>query len=90
VLGVSDKREDECEVTREELREVWEPYDVVKPYETWESASSFVVQEIVAVAWVTEDEVTLEMIGGVVSEAGMLREQEALVPPFVPLQDQRY
>ena len=50
-----------------ELRGDEVPYPVVKPYSTWESDSSSVVQEIVAEVVVMFVEVILDMTGGVKS-----------------------
>ena len=50
-----------------------EPYAIVVPYSTCESAASFVVHVIVALLDVIDDAKTDEMVGGVMSE----------VPPYI-------
>ena len=62
---------------------------MVRPYSTWESEGSSVVQAMVAVVWVIERALMLEIVGGVVSGEEMGMEQEAVEPPFKPVHDQR-
>ena len=47
------------------------PYVVVRPYSTWESLASSVVQVMFAPVAVIPDAATVEMRGGVVSPPGM-------------------
>jgi hypothetical protein len=77
-----------CEVTSEVLRVVLLPYEVASPYSIWVSDDSLVVQDIVAPVVVREEDWMEEMVGGVVSVdgGGIGGEQEAVEPPFDPVQ----
>jgi hypothetical protein len=88
-LAARPVRDWECGVVREELRVVLLPYDVVKPYSTWVSADSLVVQDMVAEDDVIEPAEIDEMVGAVVSGGGMVCEHEAVVPPLEPVHCQR-
>ena len=60
----------------------------MSPYSIWVSDDSLVVQDIVAPVVVREEDWMEDMVGGVVSvEAiALLAIQEAVVPPFEPVQ----
>ena len=73
-----------CKVVSEESRVVFEPYEVVNPYDIWVSDDSLVVQEIVAPEELTEEALISEIVGAIMSEE--VQDWETIgLPPAQPL-----
>jgi hypothetical protein len=90
-LGVREERVTECVVIGVEIRGELLPRAVVSPYSTWVVDGSSVIHVMVADV-VRTLEVSDPMTGGVVSTVGggvIGREQDAVVPPLIPIHDQR-